>query len=66
MVVLMGHAQIDTNALIYKHAKDYVNVVLGVHGIHTTEPVTCRGLWYGELTGMYSTDLLPELSYAEP
>ena len=58
VVVLLGHAQIDTNTLIYKRTKDYVNVVLGVHGIHTTEPVTCRGLWYGELTGMYSTDLL--------
>jgi hypothetical protein len=48
----MGHAQFDTNTLIYKHAKDYVNIVLGVHGMHTTEPVTCRGRWYGELTGM--------------
>lgn len=60
----MGHARIDTNTLIYKHAKDYVNVVLGVHDMHTTEPVHCRGWWYGELTGMYSSSS-PELSFAE-
>lgn len=64
VVVLMGQARIDTNTLIYKHAKDYVNVVLGAHDMHTIEPITCRGRWYGELSGMcmYSTDSSSETS----